>query len=376
MNFTIEEYSNLKITDIKVYRFDIPLKESFNFATMSIEAARNVLIQIKTNSGLEGWGEGASFHAIVGETQLINFAAAKEFKGLLIGRNPLEITSIVSLMDRHLPHNTTIKSAFDMALYDISAKAVNMPLYMFLNGKKRTLETDLTIGLGSPESAAEKARSIVHDLGFHIVKVKLGLDFENSYQRLKCIREAIGPDYTIRIDANQGWWDRMFAVRCLNALEEFDIEFCEQPCLMNDYTAFKFIGNNTTIPIMADESVFSPSNTLDLICQDVAPYFNIKLSKTGGVNHAIRLAHIAEASNRPCMIGCMSESRLGLSTAAHFALSTEIVQFLDLDSFYEHSEDHIVNGIKVENGIIEVPDEPGIGAYPDREYIKEMEEIT
>ena len=128
----INEYKNLKITDVKVYRFNIPLLEPFNIAPMSIDKARNVLIQIKTNADIEGWGEGSSFFPIVGKDQLINFTAAKESLGLLINRNPLEISSIITLLDMHLSHNPIIKSAFDMALYDIAAKAVQMPLYMFL----------------------------------------------------------------------------------------------------------------------------------------------------------------------------------------------------------------------------------------------------
>ena len=371
-----EGYIELRITDVKVYRFDIPMLKPFRIATMCIESARNVLIKIETNAGIDGWGEGSSFHAIVGETQLINFAAAKELKGLIIGKNPLEISSIVTLLDMHLPHNTTIKSAFDMALYDISAKAAGMPLYMFLNRRKRRTETDYTIGLGTPKDVATKALSIVKDLDFNILKVKVGLDYEENYQRLKKIRDAVGPSPVIRIDANQGWWDRMFAVRCLNAFERFNIEFCEQPCLMNDNSALRFIGSNTSIPIMADESVFSPSNILDLVCQDVTPYFNIKLSKTGGINNAIKVGHIAESSNRACMIGCMSESRLGLTAALHFALSNEIIQFFDLDSFYEHAEDPIIGGMTVDRGIISIPDEPGIGAYLDPIYMKKIQEIT
>ncbi|MDA3824279.1 MAG: dipeptide epimerase [Bacteroidales bacterium] len=371
----INDYKNLIITDIKVYRFDIPLLEPFDNTTTRIDKARNVLIQITTNAGIEGWGEGSAFFPIMGKDQLINFTAARESVGFLIGRNPLEITSLISLLDRHLPHNPIIKSAFDMALYDIAAKAVQMPLYMFLNGRKRKIETNYTIGLCSPEMAATKALMIVGELGFNILKVRLDSDFESSYQRLKSIRAAVGPKPTIRVDANESWWDRMFAVRCLNSFEEFKIELCEQPCLINDYSAFKFIGSNTTIPIMADESVISPSSTLHLICQDVAPYFGISLSRIGGITKSIRIANIAESSNRPCMIGCVAESRLGISAAAHFALSNEIIQFYDLDSFYEHAEDPILNGITIKNGIITIPDEPGIGASPDPVYLKKLETI-
>ena len=365
--------SNLKISDIKIYPFDIPLKDVFQIATMSISDAQNVLIHIITNQGIDGWGEAASFHALVGETQLINFAAAKELKEILIGKNPLEISSLVQAMDHYLPHNTTIKSAFDMSLYDISAKVAGLPLYSFLGGHKREIETDLTIGICDPEEAGDKALA-VRSMGFRMIKIKLGLDFNADYNRLKNIRTAVGDDPILRIDANQGW-DRINAVKNLGAFNEFDIEFCEQPCRATDRQGMKFVSHKTAIPIMADESLFSIYDAMILIRDDVAPYFNIKFSKSGGILNAIKLGHIAEAGSRPSMIGCMSESRLGITAAAHFGLSNSILKFFDLDSFYEHSENPIIGGVEIENGIIHIPNEPGIGAWPDPDYTKNLQEV-
>lgn len=373
MNSGAKYHSGLKISDIRIYRFDIPLREVFQIATMSISTAKNVLIKIETNEGIDGWGEAASFHAIVGETQLINFAAAKEFRDILIGKNPLEIESIVNTMDFYLPHNTTIKSAIDMALYDISAKVAGMPLYLLLGGKKRKIETDLTLGICDPNEAGDKALAI-KSMGFRKIKVKLGLDFADDFTRLNNIRKAVGDDTVLRIDANQGW-DRMSAKKNLDAFNDFNIEFCEQPCRVNDMNGMKYVSNNTSIPIMADESLFSPVNAMNLIQQDAAPYFNIKFSKSGGILNSIKIGHIAEAGEILCMIGCMSETRLGITAAAHFGLSNSILKFFDLDSHLEHSEDPIVGGVKIENGIIEITDEPGIGAYPDADYLKNLEEI-
>jgi len=363
----------LKISEINIFRFDIPMKDVFQIATMSIRSAQNVLIQIVTNEGIIGWGEAASFHALVGETQLINFAAAKELKQVLIGRNPLEISSLTQDMDAHLPHNTTIKSAFDMALFDIAAKAANLPLYAFLGGQKREIETDLTIGICDPDEAGDRALE-ARSMGFRMIKIKLGLDLDADYKRLKSIRSAIGDEPILRIDANQGW-DRISAVKNLDAFNEFDIEFCEQPCRANDLQGMKFVSEKAGIPIMADESLFSVYDAMLLIQQDVVPYFNIKFSKSGGLLNAIKLSHIAEAGYRPSMIGCMSESKLGITAAAHFAMSNKIFKFFDLDSFYEHSENPIAGGIDIENGIINLPDKPGIGAFPDADYLKNLEEV-
>ena len=365
--------STLKIIDVNIYKFDIPLRDIFQIATMSVETAQNVLIQIVTDQGIAGWGEAAPFHALVGETQLIDLAVAKEIKNLIIRENALEINALIKKIDRFLPHNPTIKSAFDMALYDISSKAANMPLYLFLGGSKREIETNMTIGICEPSLAGDKALAI-KDMGFKIIKVKLGNDTYKDHQRLGHIRSVVGDSVSIRIDANQGW-DRVTAVENLRSYEDMNIEFCEQPCMASDSYGLKYISENCNIPVMADESIFSPANALNLINNNSVPYFNVKFSKSGGIFNASKIANIAETGFVSCMVGCMSETRLGLTAAAHFGLSSDIFKFFDLDSHLEHVDDPIIGGMTIEDGMISVPDEIGIGAYPDPEYIKTLEEV-
>jgi len=367
------KFPKLVIKAIKIYKLDIPLKDIFTIATMSLDKAQNVLIEIVTSEGISGWGEASSLRSIVGETQRINIAAAKELEQILVGKNPLAINALVQEMDAHLPHNTTMKSAVDMALFDIAAQVAGLPLYAFLGGHQREMETDLTIGIGDPEEAGDKALAI-RSMGFRIIKVKLGLDFNEDYRRLMNIRKAVGREPALRVDANQAW-DRMSAVRNLGAFKEFDIEFCEQPCRAQDHQGMRFVSHRSDIPIMADESLFSMHDALNIIQQDAAPYFNLKLTKSGGINNVRKIAHVAEAGHRPCMMGCMSESRLGITSAAHFAMSHRIIRFFDLDSFCEHAENPMVGGAEIKNGMIAVPDQPGIGAHPDPDYMKHLDEV-
>ncbi len=370
---THKRHQRIKIADIKIFKFDIPLRDVFQIATMSLTRAQNVLIRIETSEGIFGWGEAAPFHALVGETQGIDLAVAKELKNFLIGKNPLELIHLTHSMDLFLPHNTTIKSAFDMALHDIAAKVADLPLYAFLGGHKRPIETDMTIGICDPNEAGEKALAL-KQMGFKIIKVKLGLDFKADYKRLQHIRQSVGQEAVLRIDANQGW-DRMTAVHHLNAFETFDIEFCEQPCRAHDWAGMKYVSQQTRIPIMADESLFSAHDALTLISQDIAPYFNIKLSKSGGIQNAIKMSHIAEAGEIPCMLGCMSETKLGITAAAHVAMSSHAFKYFDLDSHLEHAENAIAGGLDITNGMITLPDEPGIGAHPNPDAVAQLEEI-
>jgi L-alanine-DL-glutamate epimerase-like enolase superfamily enzyme len=211
-------------------------------------------------------------------------------------------------------------------------------------------------------------------MGFRIIKVKLGASFGEDRRRLASIRKAIGAEPILRVDANQAW-DRVAALAALIAFEEFGVEFCEQPCRAHDLQGMRHVSGRAPIPVMADESLFSPQDALEIIRQDAAPYFNVKLSKSGGILNAQKIAHVAEAGYRPCMMGCMSESRLGITAAAHFALANPIVRFFDLDAFLEHAENPILGGAEIKHGILTVPDTPGIGARPDPTWMRRVEEV-
>ena len=248
--------SALRIQEMRVHRFDLPLREVFTIATMSLATAQNLLVELRTNQGLTGWGEASPFRSIVGETQIIDLAAAHELKPLVEGCNPLEAGALMDQLEAHLPHNSTLKSAVDMALFDLAAQACGQPLYAYLGGRRRPMETDLTIGIGDPEQAGDKALSYLAE-GFRMIKVKLGLDARADLRRLENVRRAVGPDPWLRIDANQGW-DRTRAIRNLRAFEPLDIQFCEQPVRADDLQGMAQVSRSAAIPVMADESIFSP----------------------------------------------------------------------------------------------------------------------
>ena len=220
--------SALRIQEMRVHRFDLPLREVFTIATMSLATAQNLLVELRTNQGLTGWGEASPFRSIVGETQIIDLAAAHELKPLVEGCNPLEAGALMDQLEAHLPHNSTLKSAVDMALFDLAAQACGQPLYAYLGGRRRPMETDLTIGIGDPEQAGEKALAYLAE-GFRMIKVKLGLDARADLRRLENVRRAVGPDRWLRIDANQGW-DRTRAIRNLRALSPWTSSSASSRC--------------------------------------------------------------------------------------------------------------------------------------------------
>jgi len=217
---------NMKIVKTEIYLYKIPMVP-FTIATGTMEYAQNVLIKIHTDEGIVGWGECSAFPMIVGETQQSCYLLAKDFAAYWKGKDPLAIEERLKELDNIIAGNYTAKSAFDIALYDIAAKAANQPLYAFLGGQQKPIESDLTIGIGTPEEMAKQAVEFVAK-GVKMIKVKLGKKPADDIERIKQIRAVIGKDIILRIDANQGW-SKEEALPVLTALSLYDIQFCEQP---------------------------------------------------------------------------------------------------------------------------------------------------
>lgn len=364
----------MKITRINLYRYDISLKAPIAISLGTIEHARNILVEIQTDESITGWGEGSPFWMIAGETQSSGLAAAHDMARLLIGRNPLDIEGCINALVRYLPAHPTTRSAFDMALYDLAAKAAHMPLYQFLGGEKRALVTDETIYINTPERMVADALRI-KEKGAEAIKVKLGTNLRDDIARIEAIREAIGDDIPIRTDANQGW-DTITAQAVLRGIGDWNVQYCEQPIKRHDIAGLRQIRQHVSVPIMADESLFDAPDAIRLVREEAVDYFNIKLSKSGGIFEALKINAIAEAAGIPCMIGCMSESRLALTANAHFAAARQNVRFCDLDGCFEHADDPVYNGITYNGYQIELPELPGIGAEVDSAFLAQSERIS
>ena len=341
----------------------------FTIATGTMHYAQNIFIRVHTDADIFGVGECSAFPMIVGETQATCFAMAQDFAAIWKGKNALDIEDRMNELHDYTAFNSTIKSAFDMALYDIAAKAAEQPLYKFLGGDKKALETDLTIGIASPDKMAETAVEFVQK-GVRIIKVKLGKDAKQDVIRIQRIVEAIGPDIQLRIDANQGWnFDE--AVYALQALGAFNIQFCEQPMRHWHDDRLPALRKLSPVKIMADESVFNHYDTKRLIIAEACDYVNIKFSKSGGILEAIKINEICEQYHVPCMMGGMLESRVALTAFAHFALAHSNVIFYDMDTcLLGHTEDPVTGGVRFNGFFVEVPDAVGIGADVDQNFLE------
>jgi L-Ala-D/L-Glu epimerase len=371
----------MNIAKIELFKLNTTLTEPFVIAIETITHAESIVVKITTDTGIVGWGECNPYRSIAGETQatcyetglfLAKILTAKEIPTQSGGRgyDPTNIVGCHREMDKMLAGNRCIKSAFDMAFYDIAAKAANMPLYQYLGGaNNRHITTDMTVGINTPQYMAASAAKFKAQ-GFPAIKVKLGTNKKDDVARIHAIREAIGYEIPLRIDANQGW-DEATAIATLRALEPFDIEHCEQPTAARNLFALANVKRQSPIPIMADESCFDHFDALNLVRHDACDYFNIKLSKSGGIYNALKINHIAESAGIKCQVGCFSETRLAMSALMHFILASPNVIHFDLDAPLMLSEDPILRGcLYGKNGAVTIGDDIGIGAEFNENYLK------
>lgn len=362
----------MKITQVIIYRFSIGMVP-FEIATGRMDYAQNVLIKICTDTEITGIGECSAFPMIVGETQQTCLVLAKDFAAIWKGKDPLAIEERLAELDSYIANNTTIKSAFDIALYDIAAKEAGVPLYKYLGGTLRKINTDITVGIGAPNVMAATAAKYQQQ-GAKSLKIKLGKKPQQDIDRIKTIRRAIGDKLPIRVDANQGWTFEE-AVQVLKELEGARIEFCEQPMRTYDDHLLPALRRQTSIPIMADESCYNYHDVERLAKDGACDYINIKFAKSGGIYAAFKITKAALKYQIPCMMGGMLESRVALTAMLHFVMANENIQFYDLDTaLLGQIEDPVENGAFYEQYKLHLPELPGIGADVQAAFLEKCDQ--
>lgn len=364
-------YQPMQITHTDIYRFSIPMIP-FAIATGTMNFAQNVFIRVFTDSGIYGVGECSAFPMIVGETQETCLAMAKDFAALWKGKDPLELENRLLDLHQFTAGNTTIKSAFDMALYDIAAKNAQQPLYKYLGGEKKEIETDITVGLGTVAEMVKSAK-IFKQKGATMIKVKLGKGSFEDIKRMKSIRAVTGPEMILRIDANQGWTFNE-AAEALTGMADLNIQFCEQPMRTWYDDRLPELRMLSPVKIMADESCYNHHDARKLINSGSCDYINIKFSKSGGINEALKIHEVAEKAGIACMMGGMLESRIALSAKLHFVYSCSNIHFFDMDTcMLGHLSDPATGGVQYKGFHLEMPDLPGIGTDADEDFLKNCE---
>ncbi|MEG2353754.1 MAG: dipeptide epimerase [Clostridium sp.] len=351
----------MKIIDIKVGEIDLPLSKSYKRGCLTIDKSEEVVVKIFTDCGEIGLGSAVATPNITGETKESIVGTIKYLKSLIIGQKVENIEGIMKIVNKAIMYNNSAKAAIDIALYDLMGKRYGVPLYKLLGGHQNSISTSRTINFSSTEEMVTKSLEAVMD-GYSSLKLKVGYDVSTDVQRITSIRKAVRKGINIRIDANQGWRPKE-AVKIIRTLEDLglDMDFIEQPVKAWDIEGLRYVTHNVSTEILADESVLGPPSAFKVIKDNVADLISIKLMKTGGLHNAIKIYDMADTTDIRTMMGCMYESKIGITAAASLAVAKMNMIKSDLDTMFTYESDHIIGGVKISGDTITLPEKPGLG---------------
>ena len=352
----------MKIEKILVGKVSIPLIKPFKTALRRVDSAEDIIVKLIADTGETGFGNAPPTAVITGDSQDSIIAAIRDTLGpAILGKDVENLEGLMTTLDAGMLHNQSAKAALDIAIHDLFGQRFGMPLYRMFGGFRSIMETDITISLNAPDEMVRDAREAAAQ-GYTALKIKVGNDPALDIQRVQAIREAVGAAVKIRLDANQGWSPKE-AVRTIRRFESdgLDIELIEQPVKGHDFDGLKYVTEHVETDIMADESAFGAHEVFRLLSMRACDLINIKLMKAGGLHNAIKIAHFAETMGIQCMMGCMLESKVGITAAACIAAGKRIVTRADLDAAVLLAEDPVVGGVRFSGNQLLLSEAPGLG---------------
>ncbi|WP_222984972.1 mandelate racemase/muconate lactonizing enzyme family protein [Flagellimonas meishanensis] len=348
----------MKITHVSYERLDLKLSESYTIAYETVDHAINFVLKVETDTGIVGYGCAAPDKEVTLETA---DEVENNIKSIVIPylekRNPLDTTKLLEDMAHLFTKKASSLAMVDMALLDIAAKKMGVPLYQFLGGYRKSIPTSVTVGILSLEETLEKTEKFVKE-GFTIVKLKGGLNVWDDIEKILQIREKY-PKLVLRFDANQGY-SLTDALSFFAATQKAKIEIFEQPSAVNKNKLMGEIAKAVKIPIMADESVKSLDDVYKLAKKEYIDMVNIKLMKVGGIREGMHINSVAKAAGLEAMVGCLDECSLGIAAGLHFALSRPNIHYADLDGHLDIVNDPFKDLFVLKNGILYPNETPGL----------------
>jgi L-alanine-DL-glutamate epimerase-like enolase superfamily enzyme len=310
---------------------------------------RLIRVRVSDDDGMEGWGEAAP-NRFYGETADTALGALARLAPIVESCNPWAIEDVEAEMNRALRFNGSAKSAVSAALHDLAGKRLGVPLYKLwgLDAAKAPLSS-FTIAIAATDD--ELRERVAQAAQYPVLKVKLGTD--HDAQIIRTVRQA-APTKTLRVDANAAWTAK-HALRMIDVLVECGVEYVEQPLPPHDVDGLRFVRDRSALPVIADESCVVASDIPRLV--GVVDGINIKLSKCGGLREALKMIATARSHGMLVMAGCMIESSLGITAAAHFA---PLLDYADFDGAALLADDPY-SGATITAGKIAIPTAPGLG---------------
>lgn len=357
------------ITDIHVDLVSTPLHSTFVTAQRSTDEVQTVVLRLADDQGRVGWGEGPESWRVTGES-LAGIKACLEgpLAAVLVGANLDEWPHVLQSVQSAIAGNPSAKMAADLAVHDLVAQVAGVSVAELLGGPSggRALPTDVTLSAGSVDDLVGAALARVGE-GFTTLKLKVGADASHDLERIEQVRAAVGPDITLRVDANQGWQvDEAIAIIEGLATANLGIEAVEQPVRRRDLVGLVRVAAASALPVMADESVFDLDDLDDLARVSEASggaigLVNVKLAKCGGLAPARGVIDRARELGMKVLVGSMMESMLGMAAAGALVQATGQDLVPDLDAAWWGSRSAFEGGPAYGRGVLVLPDAPGFG---------------
>ncbi|MEZ6052062.1 MAG: enolase C-terminal domain-like protein [Planctomycetaceae bacterium] len=363
----------MQIASIEAIPVRIPLKPERRMVSAlgRHEVSEFVLVRLTTDDGLVGAGEATVTPQWSGETVWSAQTIIENlFAPLLDGLDPHDVDTIALRMDKAAVGNWFAKAAIEMACWDVVGQAKNKPVYELLGGACRplTIRNRFSLGAYEPDVARERAAALV-DAGFTTIKVKVATDAEKDVLRVEAVREAIGPEVTLTIDANAGWKTVTEAKQALERMADCNIALVEQPLLRGDFHGLKELREATGHKILADESCFDEMQLQELILHDCCDAVTLYPGKQGGIARAHRMAAKAGRHGIPCTIGSNLEWDVGAAAMMQFVVSSPNVQIETIPgdclgpSYHEFSI--VKSPLTIKGPFTTLPDASGLGVEVD-----------
>jgi len=359
----------MKIAAASARLHEVALTVPYRIASGNFDSATMVLVSLRDETGREGYGAATPVPYLSGDDAAGALAALDDaILPALQGSGFADLDEAVGRAASACPVTREGRgargalAAADIALHDLRARRLGVPLSRMLGGARRALVTSITVGIGEASAMAEAAARHA-SRGFRIIKVKIGEEPGKDLARLAAVRRAVGPDVVLRVDANEGY-SAADAVEMARAMEALGVELFEQPVPAIDLAGLREVTRLSRIPVVADESVKVAADLIPLVAEKAGSGANIKLMKCGGIREALRIDRALVDAGWRALVGCMDESRASIAAAAHFAASAASVRWIDLDGHFDLASDPFSGGVELRDGALVLSDEPGLGVAP------------
>lgn len=356
--------TSYKITRVETWSEFLPLTRPYTIAYKTVEAVENFFIRLETEGGIIGLGAGSPAQFVTGESFSAGKAALVEnAERLLLGKDLRHCAAICRSLPKEMPDTPAARTAIDIALHDLLAQSLQLPLVEVLGRAHNKLPTSITIGIkDSIEETLEEAREY-RRRGFRIIKLKIGKSLDDDIETTRKLSELLGGDMLLRVDANQGY-SAAELTQYARQTAGFGLELIEQP--LKKEKPFEMLDAPEDIRAIcaADEAMQLPADALALAAAP-QPFgiYNIKLMKCGGIYAAMQIGHIAGLAGIDLMWGCMDESIVSISGALHAAFANPATRYIDLDGSLDLARDIVQGGFILKDGFMTTNDRPGLGVF-------------